>query len=176
VPAGQRGSRSTHPDPIRGATCEYPHRTASGARPRVGNCGSRKACRWLDACSPGEGRAARWVAQSLDGRGKGAGRKPHMLYSATRVTHRTAPSRALHARLWAVNVRGPGHRTTLGLGVSVRGESRGLGSPEAGPMPPRGPPWRRTGNRVRSHLRHHAPQGPCWTRQARTHPRLTTRG
>lgn len=93
--------------PDQGCQIKAPHLATTGARPGAGKAGPRRERRWQASCSPGEGRVA-GIAHSVAGRArKGVGRKPQ--YSTVRLgsTIGPDPSRALHARLWAVNVRGP---------------------------------------------------------------------
>ena len=126
--AGERwGSRCTHHGPDQGPISQIPtSRTATGPprwdwppAPRIA------ARRWMHAARAKSGQSA---PRSLDGRVRER-------VDGTHTLHSTAPvilTRAGHCK------RGPGstERTrtkerTLGLGVSVRDESSGLGSPGA---------------------------------------------
>ena len=124
------------------------------------------ARRWQDACSPGEGRAARWVAQSLDGRGGEWDENPDTP-STTRIIHRPDPSRAPHARPWAGIVRGPDIGRPSGWACRWGGESRGPResgcrplAPGARPAGPRGSCGRGGGRPGAGHGRAATPTGP----------------
>ena len=91
----------------------------TGPGPGRGTAGPARL-RGADACSPGEGRAARWQSRSLDGRRREWAEVPITPWM-TRVTHRTRSESEHH-------VRGPGRkrpsprtrngtRITLGLGA-----------------------------------------------------------
>jgi hypothetical protein len=142
----------------------YQHRAANEARPRAGNCGPRMERCWQDACSQGEGREARWQAQSLDGCIGEWDEKPDtpkttwIIQSPIQVGHHT---------------RGPGrqrlltrHRTTLGLGVLVGGDPaivQGIPGARVPNLASGGPPWRLTSQMCGRSYQKHTPQS--WKRQ-----------
>ncbi len=104
------------------------HQVSRGDKPPPGTDGILARDVMLDACSPGEVRAI--SGPVADGRVREQGGGALILHSTARVTHRTDPGTACEAlgqkRPWSA-------WATLGLGVSVRGESMGLGARVHGP-------------------------------------------
>jgi hypothetical protein len=132
-PVGRSGrlSRSIHQGSIRSANHHPRSALPTGPGPGRGTAGPARL-RGPNACSPGEGREARWQSRSLDGRRREWAEVPITPWM-TRVTHRTRSESERH-------VRGPGRtcpsprtrigtRITLGLGAWRWGEPRGHREP-----------------------------------------------
>ena len=125
-------NRFIHQGSIRSAARFLSSALPTGPGPGRGTAGPETARQEQDACSPGEGRAARWQSRSLDGRRREWAEVPITPWM-TRVTHRTRSESERH-------VRGPGRtcpsprtrigtRITLGLGAWRWGEPRGHREP-----------------------------------------------
>ena len=130
-----RLGRFIHQGSIRSTTITLATRClldpALGGEPRV-----LQGAEETNACSPGEGRAARWQSRSLDGRRRERAEVPTTPWM-TRITHRPDPSQSTTCEALGGNVRV--HGPELGLGQPsgwVRGGGRTQGIPGArGPDP-----------------------------------------